>query len=75
MTSCRVYNVDYQDASTQRELVGRSAEFNSMVTTSRPRAMEFSSIASSFRPRGRATSQSHGSKLDEGTQRVVGGAD
>jgi hypothetical protein len=30
----------------QRKLVGRSAEFSSMATTSRPRAMEFSSMAS-----------------------------
>ena len=72
MTGGRVYNGDYQEASKQRELVGRSAEFSSMATTSRPRAMGFSSMASSFRPRGRATSQSHGRTLGEGAQRVVG---
>jgi hypothetical protein len=75
MTGCRVYNVDFQEASTRRELVGRSAEFSSMATTSRPRAMGFSSMASSFRPRGRATSQYHGSKLGEGAQSVARGAD
>ena len=67
--------VYYQEASTQRKLVGRSVEFSTMATHSRQRAVELSSMASIFRPRGRATSQSHGSKLGEGAQRVVGGAD